>query len=189
MTTDKDTRLSAGDKMPRTARERLLASFDAMLLRRDRGRQRASAIAAEAGVARTTFYDHFQSTSDLKLAAVQRPLEAMAELATGAVCSRRLERWVTHFWEYRAECRMLIAGPERQPMERLLASLIGERLPDNEHLFFSTQASAVIVVSLDEWFNGRVRATPAELVRNLSRACAALRFEVVSSHCCPDLSY
>jgi AcrR family transcriptional regulator len=173
MTTDKPGKLSA--QAAPSARDRLVAAHDAMLLGRDAERRRAGAVAARAGVSRTTFYDHFQSSDDLELAAMERPMAALADLAAGHGDLDAVEGLLAHFWEYRAEVRKLLAGPKRPRIDRLLESLIRARMPGDGAALFGLQAAAAITASVDAWVHARVTARPPQLAARIDAACAALR--------------
>jgi hypothetical protein len=68
----------------------------------------------------------------------------------------------------------------RQRIERMLAALIEQRLCGADHRLLATQASALLLASLDAWLHGRITLTGTDLTQNLSQACAALRLSVVN---------
>jgi AcrR family transcriptional regulator len=176
MTTDNDARLSGEEKLTQGARKRLVAAFNAMLLGRESERRRAGAVASRAGVSRTTFYDHFQNTDDLELAAMNRPLEALADLAAGHDDNDQTSWWLTHFWDYRSDVRKLLSGQSRARIDRQLEALIRARVPDDiDATFFATQASAAIMSSIDAWVHSRIIAKPPELALKIGASCDALR--------------
>lgn len=176
MTTDKHSAASAETGSEKPARDRLVAAFDAMLLARDGERGRVSTIAARAGISRTTFYDHFQSSDDLELVAMRRPLDALAALCEDQSDIAAVERWLAHFWEYRGEVRKLFSGPKRARFERELEALIRTRSPDIEGAaLFPIQAATAIIASVDAWVHSRIVAKPIELASQLYASCMALR--------------
>jgi AcrR family transcriptional regulator len=176
MTTDKQGQLSAQVTSSDSARTRLVAAFDAMLLGREGERGRAGAVAARAGVSRTTFYDHFQSSDDLELVAMRRPLEALADLATGRGDPAVADGWLAHFWDYRSDVRKLLSGRTRARVDRQLEALIRARLPDaTGAALFGTQAAAAIISTIDAWVHARIVAKPPQLASQMGVSCAALR--------------
>ncbi len=176
MTTDKHGAESAGSGSATPARDRLVAAFDAMLLARNGERGRAKAIAAHAGVSRTTFYDHFQSPDDLELVAMRRPLGALAALCEDQSDIGAVGRWLAHFWEYRSEARKLFSGPKRARLERELEALIRARMAEGEGAaLFPIQAAATIISSVEAWVHSRIVAKPVELASQLHASCTALR--------------
>lgn len=176
MTTDNRGALSDCTVEPRTARERILLAFSAMVLVREARPKRVADLAARAGVARSTFYDHFRSADDLELEAVAVPLRGLADLAAGLGSPATVEPLLAHFWEYRSDVRRLLAGPRRPKLERLFERLVAERLavgPDNP--LVAAQSAAALLAAIDAWVHSRYVATSKEIAARISATADAIR--------------
>lgn len=178
MTTDNPGALSGRSGEGESARERIIAAFDAIVLAREPRPPNVAALAARAGVARSTFYDHFDSAAALELEALRRPLGALADLAAGCGDRAAALAWVTHFWDYRAEVRKLLAGPRRPRVDRLFEAMVRDRVGAGAGAhadLFAAQAAAALLAVLDGWVHARFSATPAIVTDQLDASCAALR--------------
>lgn len=176
MTTDNPGTLSDDGRKTAGARERILSAFNAMVLGREGRTKRVGDLAARAGVARSTFYDHFRSAADLELEAVAAPLAILAELAAGSSDAAGAEPMLAHFWEYRSDVRKLLAGPRRPKLERLLERLIAERLADGaDNPLVAAQSAAALLAAVDAWVHARHVATPAQLAVRIAATADAIR--------------
>jgi AcrR family transcriptional regulator len=184
MTTDNHRPLS-GTVATQSARGRILAAFNAMVLKRQRGPFRVGTIIRHAGVARSTFYDHFPSESALQLTALEAPFASMSDALTGRDSKTQLTAWLTHFWDYRQQARPLLAGAERARLERMFVALLLERLrsdvegsagdlPPSMQLA-AVQIAAATLASMEQWLSGRLPFTPEALADQLVTATAAIR--------------
>lgn len=118
------------DRRVLRTRAALVGAFNRLVLF---GRKRHIAvgdIVAEAGVGRSTFYEHFGSAEALHMHALARPLEALADAAAGRGEEARLVHLLEHFWENRRRARETFAGRAGEQAGRLLANMVEERLGD-----------------------------------------------------------
>lgn len=113
----------------RTSRSVIISAFNKLLLSRRQTKPRIADVLAEAGVARSTFYEHFDGRNSLLLEAMLGPLGFVADAAAGNGDRDRLIAILAHFRAYRREAAELFAGPLVPRIVRALAKLIEERLP------------------------------------------------------------
>lgn len=109
-------------------REALVEAHNRLVLEGGRRRIKVGDIVTEAGVGRSTFYDHYASADDIHLQALARPLAMLADAAVGQGEPDRLANLLRHFWDNRARARETIAGRKGERVDRLLAQLVAERL-------------------------------------------------------------
>lgn len=89
-------------------------------------------IVALANVGRSTFYEHFRSADDIHLQAMQRPFALLADAAAGMGDEARMTGQLNHFWENRQLARASLMGRMHDKVNRLLASMIEDRLREEE---------------------------------------------------------
>jgi AcrR family transcriptional regulator len=109
-------------------REALVEVHNRLVLERGKRQIKVGDIVNEAGVGRSTFYDHYASVDDIHLQALARPLAMLADAAVGRGEPERLANLLRHFWDNRARARETIAGRKGERVDRLLAELVAERL-------------------------------------------------------------
>jgi AcrR family transcriptional regulator len=85
-------------------------------------------VIAEAGVGRSTFYEHFGSADELHLRALERPLAQLADAAAGTGDETALARILAHFWDNRARARDTFSGRMGEHAARLLSKMVEDRL-------------------------------------------------------------
>src|SRR3954471_1996753 len=123
----------AAGKDRRTLRTRaaLVEAFNRLALSH-RKNIRVADIVALANVGRSTFYEHYRSAEDIHLQAMQRPFALLADAAAGIGDEGRMTGQLEHFWENRQLGRASLMGRMHDKATRLLASMIEERLRDEE---------------------------------------------------------
>lgn len=169
----------------RTTRNRLLNSFNALVLRGANGKITVSDIVHEAGVGRSTFYDHYSSADDIHQQALAGPMTLMAEAILGLQTEERLSYLLTHFWENRERARMTLSGEEGQKVEQLLVSILESRLSnragsDKESTRVTAIELAVVPLALIRaWLNGTVHCSGAEMAGHIAMSSAIMREELI----------
>lgn len=136
MTTRKDRRFARTGETLVEAHNRLVIE------KRKRGEIGVRDIIAEAGVGRSTFYDHYASAEDIHLQALARPLAILADAAVGQGDPERLANLLRHFWDNRARARDTISGRLGGRVDRLLADLVADRLVGEAGLIVPAKLAA-----------------------------------------------
>jgi AcrR family transcriptional regulator len=176
----------AKDRRARRTRAALLGAFNHLFLNRRRREIRAADLIAEAGVGRSTFYDHFTSADEVLLEALRHPFATLADAASGQG-DESATLWLTsHFWENRQRARELFDNQRmRDRVSRLLAEMIAERLGEGVLLLprelAAAQLAEAVLAPLRAWVRGEASATPAQLAASLCRTGAALRAALAKS--------
>jgi AcrR family transcriptional regulator len=163
----------------------LLGAFNHLFLDRRRRRIRAADLIAEAGVGRSTFYEHYSSPDEVLLEALRRPFAALADTAAGRGDTARTLWVVEHFWENRARARALFDDARmRDRVSRLLAEMVAERLEGADLIVPPTLAAAqlaeAVLAPLRAWLRGEAPAKAGVMAGSLCRTGAALRAALVS---------
>lgn len=166
-------------------RQALVEAFNHLVLDRQRGGKaiKVADIIAEAAVGRSTFYDHFRDTDELHMDALSVPFRPLADAAAGSGREEALAHILAHFWEHRAQARRTFSGRTGERAERLLASMVEQRL-DGLELSLPARLAATMLArsalaAVKSWLSGEAWCEPAILARGLRQAgiagVAALR--------------
>lgn len=110
------------------ARPAIIDAFNRLVLAGRDARPRIADVLSEAGVARSTFYEHFDGRDSLLLDALRGPLGVVAGTAAGDGDEDRLVDILEHFRAYRREAAALLTGALSPRILRALADLIAERI-------------------------------------------------------------
>ena len=174
----------AGTKDKRTQRTRaaLLGAFTELFQNRRRP-IRAKDLIAEAGVGRSTFYDHYSSPDDVLLEALRHPFATLADTAAGRGDPGATRWLVEHFWENRARARELFDNARMQDrVSRLLAEMVTERLEGADLILppelAAAQLAEAALAPLRGWVRGEAPATAEAMAEGLCRTGKALRTAV-----------
>ena len=169
----------ARDRRAQRTRAALLGAFNQLFLARRR-RISAAELIAEAGVGRSTFYDHYSSADEVLLEALRHPFGHLADAAAGQGDAAATLWLVQHFWENRQRGRELFDNVQmRDRTTRLLAAMVTERLGDAPLRLppelAATQLAEAALAPLRAWLRGEAPATPAAMAESLICTGNALR--------------
>jgi AcrR family transcriptional regulator len=162
------------------ARAAQIHAFNPIFLERRERMPRVAEVARQAGVARSTFYDHYAGMDDLHMRALSYPLAALADAIAGRGEPAQLERLLSHFWENRDRARSTLGGEKRDKVERLLAAMILERLPPSAATAMPLRLAAVQLAGaqltlLRAWLADEAPCGAAHLARTICVTSASLR--------------
>lgn len=181
--TDREANLSGTGAVervdPRTARTRraIIDAFGRLVLRSRKPPIRAADVVAEAGVGRSTFYEHFTGAEQVQLAALAGPLAILADAATGRGEAEQTDWLLRHFWENRQRARDMLQGRAGEQAQRLLAELVEQRLDGplaTSPGLAARQLSAAAFAPVRAWLLGEVSTDPAALAQVIRSGGAAL---------------
>lgn len=169
-----------GDSRARRTRAAVLGAFNHLFLDRRRRQIRAADLISEAGVGRSTFYEHYSSPDEVLLEALRHPFAALADTATGQGDPAATLWLAEHFWENRQRGRALFDNARmRDRVSRLLAGIIAERLEGADLILprdlAAAQLAEAALAPLRAWIGGEAPATAAVMAEGLCRTGAALR--------------
>ena len=158
------------DPRVRRTRANLLAAFNQLFLEHGYEAITPARIAAEAGVGRSTFYEHHQGKEALLRHSVTALLRPLAETAVGHEASP-LAPVLRHFWENRRlAARFLADRPGRIVRDRL-AELIADALQAGTAScavplsLLAVGLAAAQLALIEAWLGGHHSCTADQLAR------------------------
>ena len=156
-------------------RGHLLAVFNRLLLAGDTPRPAVARIIAEAGVSRSTFYDHFDGVEALLNESLRSLLGDLADCLTGRQPVLRLEWLLAHIAENRGTARDFLTGSRGERAKAALARAISERLEwDGDTRLAGILVGGTAISALAAWVTGRVSADPETMAASLQRSTQAI---------------
>lgn len=157
-----------------SARAAILAAFNRLAL--SGAKPRVADVLGEAGVARSTFYEHFNSRDTLLLAAVRAPLGVIADAAAGIGDEAGLAAILDHFAENRRRAADLLTGPLGPRIVRTLADLITERDAEpNRDKRAALHLADMQIGFIRLWLKGETPYATRDLAALMIRSAAAGR--------------
>jgi AcrR family transcriptional regulator len=164
-------------------REALVGAFSSLVQERRYDEIRVHDVALDAGVGRSTFYEHFRGKDDLLLESMNGIFGVLARAIDGRE-DPALEHVLAHFWDVRPQARYFFTGPPAQDtgarivrelarrIELRLAALPGRPMIAGPLLALQVAESELALVR--GWLAGIGEATPAELAAAIRRTTAAI---------------
>lgn len=148
-----------------------MAAFTKLAFNCRYGEIRVAAIVAGAGIARSTFYQHFRGKDDVLLATIEPILLPLAGAASGRTSQVHLSGTLAHLWEKRALARIIFDSAGTL-VQRHLAGMIATRLDENrfdlaDRAFLSRAVAAAQVTVLRMWLAGEQPCAPDHLAARL----------------------
>jgi AcrR family transcriptional regulator len=177
------------DARAERSRAALLRAFIDLMFRDGFEAVSVHAIVAGAGVARSTFYEHFKSKEDILGASMAHFLGVMADCVSSAEQPAELGRVLTHFWENRRLTDSVFSGVPRKIVARYLGGMIQTRLEQSNngkalilpHPLAATQLAEAQLALVETWLRGRAFSRPeamaTALYRTSNASAAALEAE------------
>jgi len=155
------------------ARRSIIEAFNRLVLSQRDARPPVAAVLDEAGVARSTFYEHFDGRDALLIESLKPPLAIIADAAAGVGDLERLCGLLQHFAEQRRGAADLLIGPLAPRLARALAELIRERaaMPPNAALQLADMQLGFIRL----WTTGQTPSAPRDLAETMIKSAAAQR--------------
>lgn len=165
------------DARARRSRAALVAAFLRLVLRERYGAISVDRLVTEAGVARSTFYEHFRGKDDLLAASLHGPFRPLADAIDPAAPLAPLEAILRHFWDNRALAPGVFAGATGRRAAAVLAAMVEQRLCGSGPLavpprLVALQVSALQLAAVMAWLEGREPCSARDLALAISRASA-----------------
>lgn len=168
-------------KAASNTRQQLLNSFNALVLNGKEGKITVADVVREAGLGRSTFYDHYASASDIHEQALAAPMTLLAESLLGVRQASELSHLLAHFQEYRARARHTLFGEEGENVEKLLVAILESRLANGngplapDRKIAAIELAAVCMALLRAWLKDTIRCDSKEMSRHILDAGTTLR--------------
>jgi AcrR family transcriptional regulator len=161
------------DRRSQRTRKAVFDAFTRLVFSHRYSAIRTSDLIEEAGVGRSTFYEHFRNKDDVMVWAIDPIFAPLAEAAADQASLPRLRFVVDHLWERRALARVMFESPLSPKMHRKLADMIvarlGEGSADGIPPAMAAAASAASQLALLRvWLCGEVPCAAEVLARRLA---------------------
>lgn len=178
------TEHESDDRRVQRTRESLFRAFRELVLTRRYDEIKVGDIIGQAGVARSTFYEHYQSKDDMLRQSMSFLLGILADAATDAHDPTRLRFVVDHFWENRRFAGMLHRGRTRTIIVRALADALEPRLaalwsarpvpPAAPPALLAAQIAEAQMALLGAWLTGQASCDAEIIARTLAATSRAM---------------
>ena len=179
--------IPAVERRSERTRAAILRAFVDLLFRGGFESISVQGIVAEAGIARSTFYEHFSSKEDLLCASMAQFLTVFAQCAFDRNQPSELSNVLAHFWENRRLTDAVFSGAPRKIIALSLSEMIEARLREHksEELLLPCRLAAIHISEaqlalVESWLRGRAFARVDALAHALfmsTRASAAAMFQ------------
>lgn len=156
------------------ARELLLHAFRDIVLESGYDGVTVLDVVRRAGVARSTFYEHFQNREDLLRDSIRGPLQVLAAAAGPKYDGAQTAFMLTHFSQNRNLAASLLDGSSASIVRDLLAELIARAARVSEPASHAAAGAQLALVLF--WLSGRDRRpadAAVETMRSITLAAIA----------------
>jgi AcrR family transcriptional regulator len=177
-------------------RAALLGAFVALMFRDGFENISVQGIAAEAGMARSTFYEHFSGKDDVLRASMAHLLAPLADCVTGEDQPPEVQMVLGHMWENRRLADAVFTGASRKIVALSLCEMIEARFRQADackSLILPLRLAAIQLAEaqlalVESWLRGRAFARAEDLAAALHRTSRASIVALRSSACGEPLS-
>ena len=167
------------------SRNAILGAFVEQLFRDGFENVSVQRIVREAGIARSTFYEHFSSKEDVLRASMARFFEVLARCVSSDGKAAELTAVVSHFWDSRRLTDAVFAPAPRRILALSLSEMIEARLRENgEKLMLPLRLAAIHLAEaqlalVEGWLRGRAFALPQDIATALLESSRASKNALV----------
>lgn len=150
----------------------IIKAFNRLVLSRRQLKPPVADVLAEANVARSTFYEHFDSRDSVLIEAFEAPLSIIADAASGTGSIERLANILDHLRENRRGAVEFLTGPLAPRIIRSLGALIETRIGAGQSsLHIADQQIGFIRL----WLQNETRYASPELAKLMIASAEAQR--------------
>lgn len=177
MTYHKDFQLL--DKRSQRSWHAIRNAFEALVLSKHYDEIKTSEIISNSGVARSTFYEHFNNKNAVLAQSLAPPLLTFAMCIHDHHPVESIQALLQHFWEKRSFCRLILTGTPRKSVAAMLVELIEheiaitlaknnhELLISNKHAANQIAESQLALVNI--WLLGRAKSSDRNVALAMKR--------------------
>lgn len=170
-----------GAKRSDATRGDLLAAFTKLLFAKGLDQVAVQQIAASAGHARSTFYEHFSSKEDVLRASMSRFFAVIADCLVSEEPPELLSKVLEHLWQNRRLSDAIFSGQARVVLARNQIDLVESRLRSIEPTrglnlpprLAAAQIAEGQLALLENWMRGRAFCSIENLAAGLHRSSRA----------------
>lgn len=137
------------------ARDAILSAFADIILESGYDKVRVLDVVARSGVARSTFYEHFQSREDLLRESMRGPFQTLAQLAAVECDIARVASTLDHIKQNRALAISLMSNPGVGALVDVLAELIEADARTRTRPVLARAIAGAQVAVLQSWLEGK----------------------------------
>lgn len=155
------------------ARDAILQAFADIILESGYEKVRVLDIVGRSGIARSTFYEHFESREDVLRDSMRGAFEALADLAAPSCDLTRVAVTLDHFMENRALAKSLMRDPGTDTLLGLLCDLIEARAGSFVPALVARAVAGAQMAVISSWLDekdARDTNDVAQILRGMSLA-------------------
>ncbi|MEO8002260.1 MAG: helix-turn-helix domain-containing protein, partial [Arenimonas sp.] len=136
-------------------------------------------IVEQAGIARSTFYEHFKNKDELLASSLEGPFSRLVNLIDGTTTKAALIDILEHFWHNRAMARGIFAGAIRKKVSAALSGMIQRKLAmqfGNKRLplpMIGIQLSEMMLAPITAWLLGQATCSVEMLAELLIKSVSS----------------
>lgn len=169
------------DNRSERTRAALVGAFVTLMFRDGFENISVQGIAAEAGMARSTFYEHFSGKEDVLRASMAHLLTPLADCVTCEVEPPEVPMVLGHMWENRRLADAIFTGAPRKIVVLSLCEMIEARIRqayDCKPLILPLRLAAIQLAEaqlalIENWLRGRAFARAEDMATALHRTSRA----------------
>ena len=177
------------DSRSERTRAALLSAFAELVFRDGFENISAQGVAAAAGVARSTFYEHFASKEDLLRASMARFFGVIADCISSADQPEPLGSVLAHMWENRRLTDAILSGAPRKIISQSLSEMVEARLKQfhaRAPLTVPYRLAAIHIAEaqlalVENWLRGRAFASVEDMAAALHRSSRASALALIAA--------
>ena len=158
----------------KSARLAILQAFADIILESGYEKVRVLDIVARSGVARSTFYEHFQSREDVLRDSMRGPFEILGQLAAPSCDIARVAATVNHFMENRALAKSVMGNPGTETLIDLLAESIEAQAGSAVPVLIARAAAGAQLAVISSWLDGKTACDANDVAHMLRKMSLAL---------------
>jgi AcrR family transcriptional regulator len=169
-----------GDARKHRTRQAIRTAFFGMVLERRYYEIKIDDIVKQAGIARSTFYEHYKSKDELLASSLEGPFSILAGLVDGTSTQDALLYILEHFWENRAMARGIFTGAVRKKVSATLADMVQKNLMNelkNKKMplpLIAIQLSEMMLASISAWLLGQAACSSAVFADVLRKSVTSM---------------
>jgi len=176
------------DTRAEQTRATLLRAFTELVFRNGFENVSVQGIVAQAGTARSTFYEHFGGKEDILRASMAQFFTIIADCVSSEAEPGHLGQVLDHMWENRRLTDAIFSGAARKILGQSLSEMIEARLRqlhNGAQLILPYRLTAIHIAEaqlalVESWLRGRAFARVEDMVVALHKSSRALALALIA---------